>query len=138
MLLLLCLLLLLVLPLAWLSVCAASWIDGVFMPAVNQTGHDGWDIVRVAHSIKDRALRQEDKVGGSTTCTACHMPERQHVIMSTCSQLLAQARTRDSACLVVCERIAKLRIAVLDGLLPRKQGQWQRCRLRLRSVPASM
>jgi hypothetical protein len=38
------------------------WIDRVFLPAINQAGTDGWDIVRVANAIKDRAHSSGDEV----------------------------------------------------------------------------
>jgi hypothetical protein len=39
------------------------WIDRVFLPAINQAGTDGWDIVRIANAIKDRAHSTGDEVG---------------------------------------------------------------------------
>jgi len=44
-----------------LSCC--SWIDNVFIPAVNRCGNNGWDIVKVLHSIKAQADMDGNKVG---------------------------------------------------------------------------
>jgi hypothetical protein len=40
----------------------------VFLPAINQAGTDGWDIVRVANAIKDRAASSGDEVRHNSPC----------------------------------------------------------------------
>eukprot|EP00883_Tetradesmus_obliquus_P002426 jgi/Sobl393_1/12606/SZX60780.1 len=42
-----------------------EWIDRVFLPAINQAGTDGWDIVRVANAIKDRAQASGDETSAA-------------------------------------------------------------------------
>jgi hypothetical protein len=40
----------------------------VFLPAINQAGTDGWDIVRIANAIKDRAASSGDEVRHNSPC----------------------------------------------------------------------
>jgi len=54
------LLLLLLLP---PPLVCCSWIDNVFIPAVNRCGDDGWDIVKVLRNIKAQADMEGSKVG---------------------------------------------------------------------------
>ena len=56
--------------------CVCRWIDDVFLPAVNAAGNQGWDMVRVATDIKEKAEAQGHQVGMEAwkvtedTCTA--------------------------------------------------------------------
>jgi hypothetical protein len=54
--------------------CCCRWIDRVFLPAINQAGTDGWDIVRVANAIKDMAQASGDEVGSATCWTHRNTP----------------------------------------------------------------
>eukprot|EP00878_Enallax_costatus_P028162 GHUV01030381.1.p1 GENE.GHUV01030381.1~~GHUV01030381.1.p1 ORF type:complete len:660 (+),score=307.55 GHUV01030381.1:240-1982(+) len=42
-----------------------EWIDDVFLPAVNAAGNQGWDMVRVATDIKEKAEAQGHKINAA-------------------------------------------------------------------------
>lgn len=50
-----------------------SWVDSVFIPALNRAGPDGWDMVKVAKSILTQAQADGNKVSGRDAHTA-HRP----------------------------------------------------------------
>jgi hypothetical protein len=56
-------------------VVVCSWIDAVFIPAVNRAGHDGWDMVKVVTDIKLAAEAQGNEVCVCTwTAHLCTSP----------------------------------------------------------------
>jgi hypothetical protein len=46
-----------------MCVVCCRWIDGVFIPAINRAGPDGWDMVKVATDIKLAAEATGSEVG---------------------------------------------------------------------------